>query len=105
VATLKISSESTEYVLIPVESTDEFDVPTDPTADPVEVAFMLGKTEPEETDWTAAAWVTNGETHKVRILVGPEGLTLAEGKYRPWIRVDANPEKPVKPAPNVLVVY
>ena len=100
-----MSSESTEYVFIPVEVTDEFGEPEVP-AGTVEAAFTLNAVEPEGADWNPAVWVSSGDEHRVKILIGPESdVALPAGRYRPWVRMIDAPEKSVKPATNLLVIY
>jgi hypothetical protein len=54
-----------------------------------------------DTTWQAA---TTWDGTTARLLVGPPGLTLTEGVYRVWIRIQDTPEQPVFPAAGVLLV-
>ncbi|TYK45177.1 hypothetical protein [Actinomadura decatromicini] len=83
---LIIPSTSREYIHVPVSGA---------TADqPVELAVVdIGAEEPAEDDWVPAD-VWDGSTAK--LLIGPGGtLLLADGAYRVWVRVTAEPEIPV----------
>lgn len=95
---LKMSSVSLEYVRAKVEATEN-GVQVDPTGGAAEFAFMSDNSEPSGGDWETGSWETDpaGPTYYARILVGPSGdVTLADGKYKVWLRISDNPEIPVR---------
>ncbi len=86
---MRLSSLSREYVRVPVTAN------ADPTASPVELAFVLDG-EPGPQDWVVGSWEKVGSTYFARALVGPGGdKVLADGTYSVWVRVTAPPEVPV----------
>lgn len=86
---LKIPSISTEYLRTEVESV------VDPTVYPVDWAFVAPGVEPGALDWVIGTWDPGAAVATARCLVGPEGdVTLADGKYRVWLRITADPETP-----------
>ncbi|MFC7582445.1 hypothetical protein ACFQYP_00545 [Nonomuraea antimicrobica] len=72
----------------------------------VEIAFTVPGDEPSEEGWHTASW--SGVTAKgadARILIGPGGdVTLPEGTYQMWVRVDAPPERPMMPSGLVFII-
>ena len=87
-----IPAGSTEYLYIPV---------TDGSAGiPGEIAVIASCAEPVESDWKDAAW----DAGSYKLLIGPGGaLTLAQGTYTAWIRLDAPPEIVVRRSGPVRV--
>lgn len=85
-------SISTDYIEAYVTALDRAtDLPIDPGADVVEMAFVAVGSKPGSTDWKPAVWLA---TRRAGILVGPTGgLTLAVGAYAWWVRVTDNPEQ------------
>lgn len=73
------------------------EAPTDPTAATVEFAFMRAGEEPEGGDWQEGEW-TGGKSdpYEARILLGTGGVSLAEGAWHVWLRIQASPEIPVR---------
>ena len=93
---LKISSESLEYVRVPVSATDN-GASVDPTDDTVNMAFLASGIEPDVADWQTAEWETDNGTYYARCLVGPGGtIELENGKYVVWVKIIDNPEIPVR---------
>jgi hypothetical protein len=100
---LRLSSLSTEYVRVPVSARENGAV-VDPTSDPVSMAFKAEGAEPEEVDWVAGSWETDGETFYARCLIGPDGdQQLADGTYLMWVRIAAAPEEPVRRVGRLVV--
>lgn len=95
---LEISTHSREYVKVLVK-TD-----TDPTALPVEMAFVAQGLTPQGADWRAASWETEDGRYYARCLVGPGGTgTIPPGRRTAWVRVTGNPEIPTIRAGNLVV--
>jgi hypothetical protein len=91
---LRISSQSTEYILVAVTASVVV------TGDPVALAFTAPGADPVSGDWLTGSWV-NG---KARILVGPGGAkTLTAGSWDLWVRVTDNPEIPVRRVDQITV--
>lgn len=92
---LRISSQSTEYILVAVTASVVV------TGDPVALAFTAPGTDPASGDWLTGNWV-NG---KARVLVGPAGgaKTLTAGSWDLWVRVTDNPEIPVRRVDQITV--
>jgi hypothetical protein len=101
----EVQMESTEDVRVAVRA------PSDPTGDPVEVAFTVPPARPADGDWVTAAW--EAEPIYIRgvrrwpavVLVGPtnDGVDLAPGRYSAWARVTDVPQVPVMAAGTVTV--
>lgn len=95
-ATLKVSSLSTEYIRVSVSVT-KAGIPFDPTGDTVQMAFPLPNVEPVLADWKASSWESTGGNYWARCLVGPSGtVTLADGNYDVWVKITDSPEIPVR---------
>lgn len=95
---ITMSVLSTQYVMVPVDTTAN-GAPYNPTADVVQMAFMLTPpgSNPGVSDWKTASWVTTSSgNYTVRCLVGPAGTALAVGNYNVWIKITDNPEVPVQ---------
>ncbi|MFB7672929.1 hypothetical protein ACFC26_16125 [Kitasatospora purpeofusca] len=86
---------STEYLQIPVTAA------TDPTSYPVRIALIPSTTRPADADWHPATWTTIDDIPHAQLLVGPDGgvLTLAVGRWRPWLDIEAGTEHPIIRAP------
>jgi hypothetical protein len=97
---LRLPRESIDYVYIPVVAP----VGTDPTTLPVQIAFTADGSTDRPTTLNTAAWETIGGVTYARILVGSGGIVLAPGRWKPWWKVTANPEQPVRPATNMLII-
>lgn len=84
-----ISSLSRPYLYIPVDGASG--------SEGVEIAFTTPPAEPAEADWHPADWAnitTKGA--RARILIGPGGtVTLPDGTYMAWVRVNGAVERPV----------
>lgn len=99
---LTISTLSTEYVRVPVQAqVNGTDI--DPTGDTVQMAFVAQGTTPGPTDLKPASWETDPTVspaiHYVRALVGPSGvIALAAAVWDVYVKVQDNPETPVKKA-------
>jgi hypothetical protein len=84
-----IASESTETVRIAIQAA------SDPTAQAVSIGFSDVDDAP--TAWTAGAWAAGPQVVPIgtgfsqawiaEFVIGPAGLVLAEGTYRPWTKV------------------
>lgn len=106
---LTISSESLEYVRVPIEAKEDGEV-VDPTGDMVEMAFIklvdpddMG--EPTSADWNMAEWETDSGDYFARCLVGPAGTAvLDEGDYAVWVRIFDTPERPVRRSGTLTVI-
>lgn len=100
-AGLSISALSTEYVEVPVRATSG-GLPYNPTADAVQMAFIAGWTEPQNSDWQPASWAwttpVTGTWYAAQCLVGPQngGFDLAIGTYNVWVKITDNPAVPVR---------
>lgn len=98
--TLNLSSLSTVFVQVPVEATVRGRSDYDPTGDPVAMAFMPPAANPGTLDWHDGSWQSvasaSGAVFLAQCLVGPaDGVVLATGTYRIWLKVTDNPEVPV----------
>lgn len=90
-----ISSLSTQWIQVPVTELDS-GIPTDPTGNAVSLAFLLGRANPQVSDWLSGQWQpdsVNGQ-YLAEVLIGPSPglLTLTPGNYTVWIKVEASPE-------------
>lgn len=93
------SALSTEYVRVAIGTTPA----VNPTTDVVQMAFPVTGVDPISGDWKTATWEsdtsTTPTTYYVRCLVGPGAggaITLVEGLYDTYIKVNDNPETVVK---------
>jgi hypothetical protein len=86
VAIMSIPSSSREYVRITVAGDYT-------TSMPVDIALVPYGVEPDDDDWTTAAWAGGA----ARLLIGPGSTfgTLDEGDYGAWVRVTTAEEQPV----------
>lgn len=104
---ITMSVLSTQYVQIPVDTTFN-GTQYDPTADVVQMAFMLTPPglNPGNSDWKTASWVSPGSgLYAIRCLVGPGGSNpLSVGNYNVWVKVTDNPEVPVQVAGILAIV-
>lgn len=96
-----LSESSTEYVQYTVIALKAGTV-IDPTTDAVSFAFTQGTASP--TAWVSGSWDTwpNGNT-VAKVLIGPNGTTLAPGAWIPWIKITDNPEVPVIELPTLTI--
>lgn len=87
-----ISSLSRPYLYIAIQGASG--------SEQVEIAFTNPNAEPIETDWYPAEWGGSTEDgRRARILIGPGGtVTLPDGTYMAWVRVNGAVERPVLPA-------
>jgi len=103
---ITLAALSTQYIEIPVTELAS-GLPADPTTNPVHVAFMLGRAQPDTGDWKTGSWETSGVNgaYFARVLVGPNGgvITLTPGLYTVWLKIDASPETPIMQTGNVTV--
>lgn len=83
---------STEFIWVPVVS------PTDPTGDPVSLAFVSSG-KPGSGDWKNADW----DDRAARILLGPGAVALTPGTYSVWIRITDDPAVPVINAGQLVI--
>lgn len=93
-----LSSLSTEYIRVKVVAY-ESGSQVDPTSKAVTFAFTADSTtEPSGGDWKTGEWETDpaGPVYYARILVGPTGETLTDGKYHVWVKIAGSPEIPVR---------
>jgi hypothetical protein len=93
----EISSLSTMFVLVEVNFTDPVtELPLNPTADAVVMAFTSTNADPLVGDWKTASWRTGGPPYIAQCLVGPaSSVVLAKGGYHVWVKVTDSPELPV----------
>lgn len=114
--TVRLSSLATEYVRVPFAAQDDGGALIDPTSYVVEFALVPAGAEPEAEDWEAGEWETSNPTtvtlagrtvtttHKARILAGPDGdLSTVDGRWRLWMRVEADPEVIVANVDEVVI--
>jgi hypothetical protein len=96
---VEIPSISTEYARVRFTADVELGSQT------VELAFMASMTaEPGPTDWKAATWLGSaGTTRYAGVLVGPDGLVLAEAVWWVWARLTDTPEKPAWRAGRISI--
>lgn len=99
-ATIGISSLSRQYVGAPVKASTLTGASYNPTADPVQMAFMPTATQkPQVSDWQTAVWATVPSDiiypYAAYCLVGPGGtIELGIGTYVVYLKVTDNPEIP-----------
>ena len=96
-----ISAVSVEYVYVPVTANVDLD------EQPVTFAFVPGNAAPTgATSWAVGVWV--GEVAPVRtarVLIGPgTAVELQPGEFSVWVRVDDDPEEPVRKAGTLTVL-
>jgi hypothetical protein len=96
---IRLPRESADFVYVPVLNSTG----VDPTAYPVQMAFTQDGSTDRPT-FQDADWDVLDGIHYAVVLVGTGGLVLAPGRWRPWWKVIANPEHPVRSAPNVLII-
>jgi hypothetical protein len=92
---LSISALSTQLIQVVVTNLVS-GLPVDPTANPVALAFVLGRQNPGSGDWHTGSWqpdTVNGQ-YWAQVLIGPDGgsATLTQGNWTVWLRVSASPE-------------
>ena len=108
---IAISHLSLQYVGIPIKASLLSGASFNPTADPVQMAFMPQATQsPQNTDWQTAIWVTRSSDilnpYAVACLVGPGGtIQLPIGTYVMYVKITDNPEIPVLQASLQLEVF
>ena len=106
-----ISHLSLEYVGVPVNAVDLTGAPSNPTADPVVMAFMPQATQvPQLSDWQNAIWqplINNLQyPYAAYCLVGPGGtIQLGIGTYVVYVKFTGNPVIPVRRAQLQLEIY
>lgn len=99
-ASVNLNHLSTEYVLIPVQATQD-GVTYNPTGDVVQFAFMPTPSQvPQSSDWVSGSWETNTASllypYTAKCLVGPSGtIDLGIGQYVIYLEITDNPEIPV----------
>jgi hypothetical protein len=105
--TREIPSESLEFVQVAVQTGGD-----DPTGGTPSIGFS--DTDDAPTVWTAGNWegvetvkVGDGYTaaYIARFLIGPAGLSLAEGSYRPWVKVVDAGQAIVRRTDDEIVVF
>lgn len=98
---------STQYVQVEVLATNLDGSPYNPSADIVQMAFVIGSlTEPAPSDWITAQWRAGpGGTWWATILVGPAngGVALAVGTYVVWVKAVDSPAVPALPGPLLSI--
>ncbi len=100
------SALSKEYVRVPIGAT-ESGSPVDPTSDSVTMAFAAPGVTP--TSFNTASWETdttaNPDKHYARSLIGPgTSNVLTAGRYSVYVKITDNPEIPVLPAGEIIIV-
>lgn len=105
-----ISALSRQYIIIPIEGKDDNGT-IDPTAFPVEFAFLLQDGIPAvDTIWYAGTWFTETQAYlpdiyKAKVLIGPSGqVALTPGSWDVWVRVTHTVEQPIEKADTILIV-
>lgn len=105
-ATTSLPSISLEYVKTRIRLFQS-GAEVDPTGNTVEFAFIstdADESEPEATDWVAGSWETQDDRYYARVLVGPSGtITLTDGTYHTWVRVDTGTEIPARNTGRLVV--
>lgn len=104
----RICASSLEYVRVQIAAYAS-GATVDPSADTVQLAFMVGSAIPAPGDWKTASWETDSTTvpatYKARCLVGATGaVTLTPGVYQVWVKLTDSPETPVRQAGPLVVV-
>ena len=94
-----IPSISTEYARVKLTADVTLNTQT------VELAFLTSSTaEPASGDWHTATWLGTADTTRYAgVLVGPNGLVLAEGVYQVWWRITDTPEVPARNAGRITI--
>ena len=103
-ADVTISSQSTEYVQVPIQATIA-GLPANPSGDAVALSFVPAGVNAPGT-FNPGSWdVTAQGIFLAQCLVGPGagGVVLAPGTYQVWVRVTDNPEVPIKPAGTLTI--
>lgn len=105
--TRRIASESLEYIMLAVQTGGD-----DPSGGIPSIGFSSNDDAP--STWTVGTW-DSPETVKVgegytavwvaKFLVGPGALALAEGNYRPWVKVVAGSQQIVRRTDDEIVVF
>jgi hypothetical protein len=102
-ASIRRSVLTTEYIKVPVTALAD-GVAVNVSGDAVFMAFPLHRVDPISGDWQAAAWEDDAGQLYIICLVGPEhSFSLPVGRYDIWVKVNDNPEVPVRKL-NPLVV-
>ena len=107
--TIGMSQLSLQYVGVPVKATTLTGASFDPTALPVQMAFMPTATQvPGNSDWQSAVWATvSGNLlypYAAYCLVGPGGtVTLGLGTYVMYLKISGVPEVPVQIAGQLQI--
>ena len=101
-----LSSLSTQYVLVPIRAYYQGQ-PYNPTALPVQMAFISGWAKPGGGDWKTASWAwttaVNGY-YAAQWLVGPTGTaTLAVATYNVWTWVEGVSEQPIQTSGTLTI--
>ena len=89
-----VKAVSTEYVECTVSVFNvATNLPVDPSADVVQMAFPQVGVDPVAGDWKPAIWTA---VRRAGILIGSGtgGLALAKGDYDWWGKITDNPELP-----------
>lgn len=100
--TLKIPSDSVEYIRVPFELVRAGEVVNVSGYD-VSLAYTAGK-ETLPTVWVAGDWELVDSVWYARALTGP-GAPFAPGvgTWALWVKVDASPETPVRFSGTVVI--
>lgn len=92
---MHLDVDSTQHVHVPITATDPTGASVDPTADTVELGFLLKGADVDSTVWNDATWETGPNGPVATVLVGPAGaVTLDAGLYRVRFRVTTDVEHP-----------
>jgi hypothetical protein len=99
------SALSTAYVQVAVQAIEN-GLPVDPSADVVEMAFVVVGAIPTTGDWHTGSWALGaGGAWLAQVLVGPTGgVVLGRGPYAVWVRITRGAEMPVLQAGGTLQV-
>ncbi len=90
ISDLQISSQSRQYVRVPISDANGHD----PTSDMVAMAFPTPGMEP--SIYISGDWATLAGIYYARCLVGPGGaVQLDPGFYEVFVKITDNPEIPV----------
>jgi len=101
---LRISTESKEYVKVPVTA-KKSGIAFDPTGDVVKMAFSASEHLGVSPTWLTASWESGAGRYWARCVVGPGGVVqLTAGTWWVFVQITDNPEVPVVGA-GAIEVY
>lgn len=85
---LQITSLESPQIMVPVTLFASNGL-GNPSADPISMAFLATKADPQSGDWKTGSWVQSQSGQWVaQVQVGPLGaIALSKGVYFHWIKV------------------